>query len=62
MAGALAKVTAFLREDLEQASFENQRADIVKSINSLHWFMGDNTFCDATINEDGIHTFVCHKG
>jgi mannosyl-oligosaccharide glucosidase len=61
MARALRSAAAFLGEVKDLDRFEVQDEAIEQSLEDLHWSEEDQTYCDATIENDK-HIMVCHKG
>ena len=62
MAVVLKKISLFLSEDKDQEIFIKQEADIVKSVDSLHWSESDQTYCDTTMSSRNRIEKICHKG
>lgn len=62
MAVALKKISAFLGEKKEQNSFSKHEADVIRSLDGIHWSEPNQAYCDTTvINENQVER-VCHKG
>ena len=62
MAVALGKISAFLGEKGDQKMFSKQQADIIRSIDGIHWSEPDQLYCDTTVVEGNRVEKVCHKG
>ena len=62
MTSVLANVARLLKEEQEQVIYVQTKRQVMHDMDLLHWATKDNTFCDATINDDGIHKLFCHKG
>ena len=62
MAVVLKKISLFLSEDEDQGIFTKHEADIVRSVDSLHWSELDQAYCDTTMSSRNRIEKVCHKG
>ncbi len=62
MAVALGKISAFLGEHKDQETFSRHKADIVRSIDGIHWSQPDQAYCDTTIAHENQVQKICHKG
>ena len=61
MAGALKRVSGFLKEYEDQNLFARHEQAIQRNIESLHWSGEHQVYCDASI-DNRTHVLVCHKG
>ena len=62
MAITLGKISAFLDEKGDQKMFSKHEADVIQSIDGIHWSEPDQAYCDTTVvNGNGVEK-VCHKG
>lgn len=62
MAVALGKISAFLGEKEDQKMFSKHEADVVRSIDGIHWSEPDQAYCDTTVVDGNRVEKVCHKG
>ncbi|KAL8804530.1 MAG: hypothetical protein Q9200_005799 [Gallowayella weberi] len=62
MAKTLKKLSVFLREEEDEATFSLQEAEIIRSINDVHWSELDQAYCDTKIAAAEPPKHVCHKG
>ena len=62
MAAALLRTSAFLGEERDQTVFAQQKLDVTKSIDIIHWSDADQAYCDTTIRDGDRVERVCHKG
>lgn len=62
MAGVLSKISSLLGEKEDQKMFSKDEADIVRSIDGIHWSEPDHAYCDTTVIDGNRVEKVCHKG
>ena len=62
MAMALSKISTIIGYEQDQSLFLKHKAEIIQSLDGIHWSEIDQAYCDTTVSGGYKIQKVCHKG